>query len=236
LEKQIWEKAVNSGNGHKPNDPSQIQAVILDYGEVLCVRPERHALSSMANVFGIEPTRFFELYGTRRDPYDQGVISAEQYWRDFARRAGAEVNDSLIQQLRSLDTQMWSSTNPEMLQWVAMLDQAGLTTALLSNMQHDMAAYARKNFPWLKHFDHQILSCELQLIKPDPAIFHKSIERIGAKPEEILFIDDRQPNIDSARSTGIAAIRFENTKQLRQELREMKFPVLPAVAEPEEGD
>lgn len=218
---------MNNGNGHKPNDLSRIRAVILDYGEVLCVRPERHTLSRMAQVFGIEPTRFFELYGTRRDPYDQGVISANEYWQDFARRAGAGVNDSLIDQLRSLDTEMWSSTNPEMLQWVAMLDEAGLTTALLSNMQHDMAAYARKNFPWLKHFDHQILSCELRLIKPDPAIFQKSIERIGTKPQEILFVDDRQPNIDAAKSTGIAAIRFENTKQLRDELQEMRFPVLP---------
>lgn len=218
---------MTSGNGHKPNDLSRIRAVILDYGEVLCVRPERHTLERMAKVFGIEPTRFFELYGTSRDPYDQGVISAEQYWQDFAKRAGAGVNDSLIEQLRSLDTEMWSSTNPEMLHWVALLDEAGLATALLSNMQHDMAAYARKNFPWLKHFDHQILSCELRLIKPDPAIFHKSIERIGAKPEEILFIDDRQPNIDGAKSTGIAAIRFENIKQLREDLQEMQFPVLP---------
>jgi len=224
---------MNSGNGHKPNDLSQVRAVILDYGEVLCVRPKRDALSRMAQVFGIEPARFVELYGTSRDPYDQGVISAEQYWRDFARRAGAGMNDSLIEQLRSLDTEMWSSTNPEMLQWVAMLDEAGLTTALLSNMQHDMAAYARKNFPWLKHFDHQILSCELRLIKPNPEIFQKSIECIGAKPQEILFVDDRQPNIDGAKSTGIAAIRFENTTQLRQELRDLRFPVLPPVSESE---
>ena len=218
---------MSNGNGHRPNDLSHIRAVILDYGEVLCARPKRDELSRMARIFGIEPTRFFELYGTSRDPYDQGMITAEQYWKDFARRAVAVVDEPLIEQLRSLDTEMWSATNPEMLKWVAMLDEAGLATALLSNMQHDMAAYARKNFSWLKHFDHQILSCELQLIKPDPAIFQKSIERIGAKPQEILFVDDRQANIDGAKSTGIAAVRFENTKQLREELRELKFPVLP---------
>lgn len=221
---------MKNGNGHRPNDLSKIRAVILDYGEVLCVRPKRDALNRMAEVFGIEPTRFFELYGTSRDPYDQGVISAEVYWESFASRAGVAVDGPLIKQLRSLDTEMWSSLNPDMLNWVAMLDEAGLTTALLSNMQHDMAAYARKNFAWLKHFDHQILSCELRLIKADPAIFHKSIERIGAKPEEILFVDDRQVNIEGARSTGIAAIRFESTNQLREELQETKFSVLPPPA------
>jgi putative hydrolase of the HAD superfamily len=217
-------------NGHKPNDLSQIQAVILDYGEVLCVRPKEDALNRMAAVFGIEPSRFLQLYGTSRDPYDQGMITAAEYWENFALRAGIGVDESLIKRLRTLDTEMWSGTEPAMLQWLAMLDEAGLTTALLSNMQHDMAAYARKNFPWLKHFDHQILSCELQLIKPHPAIFHKSIERIGAKPQEILFVDDRQANIDGARRAGLAAIRFENTKQLSDELRQMKFPVLPPPA------
>ena len=218
---------MNNGNGLKPYEGSQIRAVILDYGEVLCVRPKPDALLPMAKIFGIEPARFFELYGGSRDPYDQGMITPEEYWQDFARRAGVRVDQELIGRLRSLDTEMWSSTNPEMLQWVAMLDESGLTTALLSNMQHDMASHARKNFPWLRHFDHQILSCEVKLIKPDPAIFRESIERIGAKPKEILFVDDRQANIDAAKSTGIAAIRFESTKQLREELRDMKFPVLP---------
>jgi len=218
---------MQDGNGHKPNPGSQIRAVILDYGEVLCERPKPDALYRMAKVFGIELTRFLELYGGSRDPYDQGVMSAEKYWEAFACRADARVDREQIGQLRSLDTKMWSSTNAEMLQWVAMLDEAGLTIALLSNMQHDMAAYARKNFPWLRHFDHQILSCEVKLIKPDPAIFHESIGRIGTRPQEILFVDDRQANVDSARSTGIVAIRFENTEQLREELRKMQFRVLP---------
>lgn len=225
---------MKNGNGHKLDPSSQIRAVILDYGEVLCFRPKPDALHRMAKVFGVEPARFLELYGGSRDPYDQGMITAEEYWEGFARRAGVSFDHKLIQQLRNLDTEMWSSTNPEMLQWVAMLDEAGLTTALLSNMQHDMTAYARKNFPWLTHFDHQILSCELRLIKPDPAIFHESIERIGARPEEILFVDDRQANIDGARSTGITAIRFESTKQLREELRRMKFPVLPPASSAEQ--
>ena len=83
---------MSNGNGHRPNDLSHIRAVILDYGEVLCARPKRDELSRMARIFGIEPTRFFELYGTSRDPYGQGMITAEQYWKDFARRAVAVVD------------------------------------------------------------------------------------------------------------------------------------------------
>jgi len=209
---------------------SQIRAVILDYGEVLCERPKRELLNGMAEVFGVEPAQFLELYKASRDPYDQGKITAEEYWENFAQRAGVSVDRAVIERLRGLDTEMWSGTSPEMLRWVTLLNQAGLTTALLSNMQHDMAAYARKNFAWLGDFDHQILSCEVGLIKPDAAIFRESIERIGTKPQEILFVDDRQANVDGAKSTGIEAIRFEGIKRLREDLEEMGFAVLPEVS------
>jgi len=214
---------------------SGIRAVVLDYGEVLCERPKKDALQRMAHVIGITPDRFFELYGTSRDPYDQGVISPEQYWEDFAERAGAPIDRSVVGQLRNLDTEMWSSTSPEMMEWVDRLNESELTTAVLSNMQHDMAAYARKNFPWFALLDHQILSCEVGLIKPDPAIFHETVKRVGVRPEEALFVDDREANVNAARKTGMLAIRFQSSNQLRNELEQIGFELLPAIRSAEQS-
>lgn len=216
------------GNGNSlEKKGSGIRAVVLDYGEVLCERPKKDALQRMAQVIGIEPHRFFELYGTSRDPYDQGVIGAYEYWKDFANRAGTSIDPSVVKRLRSLDTEMWSSTSPEMMEWVDRLNESELTTAVLSNMQHDMAAYARKNFPWFAHLDYQILPCEVGLIKPDPAIFHETVRRVGVRPEEALFVDDKESNVKAARGTGMVAIRFQSPKQLRGELQQMGFEVLP---------
>jgi putative hydrolase of the HAD superfamily len=181
----------------------------------------------MAKLFGMEPAEFFETYIPSRGPYDQGMVGPEEYWRRFAGRAGVNADDELIAQLRAWDTEMWGEVSEEMTDWLARLDEAGLKTALLSNMQHDMAAYARKSFAWLKHIDEQILSCEVGLIKPDPAIFHLTAERIGVRPEEALLVDDREANIASAKRTGMAGIRFQNLGQLRQELEAIGFGVLP---------
>jgi putative hydrolase of the HAD superfamily len=205
----------------------RIRAVLLDYGEVLCQRPKVEALRGMASELAIDPARFIQLYGTSRDPYDQGVLSAEEYWKDFAHRIGVQVDARTIARLRELDTEMWSVTSAEMTGWVGMLKGAGVITALLSNMQHDMGAYARKNFDWFGTFDHQFLSCEVGLIKPDPAIFQHCIERMGVQAQETLFVDDREPNVSSAKSVGIRAIQFQNVEQLRQELSEVPFTVLP---------
>lgn len=204
-----------------------IRAVLLDYGEVLCQRPKAEALQGMASELGMDPAKFIQFYGTSRDPYDQGVISPEQYWQGFARRIGVNVDARTIARLRELDTEMWSVTTAEMTDWVRMLKDAGVITALLSNMQHDMGAYARKNFDWFEAFDHQFLSCEVGLIKPDPAIFQHCIERMGVQAQQTLFIDDREPNVSSAKRVGIRAIQFQNVEQLRHELREIPFTVLP---------
>jgi putative hydrolase of the HAD superfamily len=211
------------GSGSPP-----IEAVVVDFGEVLCFRPEPAAMGKMAKLFRIAPERFLERYIPTRGPYDQGLLTPEEYWMDFARNVGVRIDEALIEELRTMDTAMWSRIDVEMTAWVEQLHKAGMTTALLSNMQHDMAAHARKNFDWLRHFDHQLLSCELRLIKPDAAIFRRAIERIGVRPQGMLFVDDREANVEAARAVGIRAIQFESTEQLRSELREMGFAFVPA--------
>lgn len=221
-----------SGNNDSDGTPVPIRAVILDYGEVLCFQPAPEALGRMAKTFQIEPERFLESYIPTRGPYDQGLLSAEEYWANFARDAGVEIDAALIETLRTWDTGMWSRINVEMIDWLEQLRAAGLTTALLSNMQFDMAAHARENFSWFAHFDHQILSCEIKLIKPDAAIFRHTVERIGVRPEEALFVDDREANIEAARKVGLNAVRFESVGQLWEDLRKMRFKILPRDGRP----
>jgi putative hydrolase of the HAD superfamily len=219
-----------SGDNHQSGSRSlPIRAVILDYGEVLCFAPEPETMGRMAAIFRIEPEHFMERYVPTRGPYDQGLLTAEEYWRKFARDAGVEVDAAQIETLRTWDTRMWSRINAEMIEWARELRAAGVRTALLSNMQHDMAAHARRNFAWLSDFEHQILSCELRLIKPDPAIFEHTIQRLDVKPGEALLVDDREANVEAARTTGLQAIRFQSAERLRGELRGMGFVVLPGM-------
>src|SRR5260370_1692958 len=206
---------------------ARIRAVMLDYGQVLCLRREPGAIHKMAEAFQIEPSRFLECYASSRGPYDQGLVSAEGYWRTFARSAEVEIDEGLIRQLRVWDTEMWSRINADMTDWLEKLYRAGLTTALLSNMETDMAIYARENFAWLDYFHHQIFSCDVGLIKPDPAIFHECIRRVRVRAHEALFVDDRQENVDAAEANGIMAIRFESVEQLRRELQNSGFQILP---------
>ncbi len=148
-----------------------ISAVILDYGEVLCFRPSPEALACMAGIFGIGVDNFLPIYRSSRNPYDRGDLTAHAYWAEFARRAGVTIRSHEIENLRRMDMEMWSGVNQEMTEWLARIHSRGFRTAILSNMQTDMAAHVRNNFAWLRHIDHQVFSCEVRSIKPDPLIY-----------------------------------------------------------------
>ena len=54
------------------------------------------------------------------------------------------------------------------------------------------------------YFDKIYLSYELHELKPSEAIFRKMIAAGGMRPEETLFIDDGQKNVDAAQRLGFA--------------------------------
>jgi putative hydrolase of the HAD superfamily len=205
-----------------------VRAVILDYGEVLCFLPTLDAIARMARIFHIDPQSFLPIYTQSRAPYDRGDLLPEEYWHAFASQAGATLSGDLIEELRRWDVEMWSRTNGPMILWLENLRSAGLKTAILSNMPVDMVTHVRRNFPWMKHFDHQIFSADVRRIKPEPAIYEYSLDALKVPASEVLFVDDRDVNLEQARAAGMRGIRFRSVNQLRDDLHALGFNVLPA--------
>jgi len=65
------------------------------------------------------------------------------------------------------------------------------------------------------------ISCDDGLKKPDEKAFELILQRLGVKPEESVFIDDKQENLDAAKKLGMKIALFENNKQFFSCLREM---------------
>ena len=56
------------------------------------------------------------------------------------------------------------------------------------------------------YFDGIVTSFEARSIKPDAKIFHTVVEKLGLKPEETLFLDDSQKNLDAAAQLGFQTL------------------------------
>lgn len=207
----------------------KINAVILDYGEVLCHRASDEEFNRLAKVFRVDENSFRTLWEKNRGAFDRGDISAEAYWTALATDAGAGISDEQLEQIYKWDIEMWANVNAQMVQWLRQLRQAGIKTGLLSNMHPTMISHLRDNFDWLDLFDFITFSAEVRLIKPDAAIYQHTLRGLGAKAEETLFVDDREINVKGARDLGIHAVQFRSLDQLRNDLDAMGFPILPGI-------
>jgi putative hydrolase of the HAD superfamily len=84
----------------------------------------------------------------------------------------------------------------------------------------DLLRYMRQSldFGWLAGFSQLTWSCELGMVKPNPAIYTYTCEKLGVAPDEALFLDDKPENVRGAEEVGMQAILFTSANELRMEL------------------
>jgi putative hydrolase of the HAD superfamily len=205
-----------------------LQAVIFDYGEVLSGPPDPEAHRKLLAISGVSEEPFEKAYWAHRLDYDADILNGQTYWQTVARDTGGEFTAQQIVQLLEVDARMWMNLNPAMMAWIPRIKAAGFRLGILSNMGHGVLEHLRTSFSWLSQFDQLTWSCELGVVKPDPAIYLHTIKKLNVKPEQALFIDNLQRNIAGAEEVGLRAALFENAEQLQRDLKRRGFP-LPAL-------
>src|SRR5207248_1342531 len=91
--------------------------------------------------------------------------------------------------------------------------------AFLSNSNEIHAEVIPAQFAGLFQKDDPfVFSHRLKCAKPDPEIFRRALEMIGATPQQTIFIDDLLENVLAARALGMRAFQFTDARSLTQEL------------------
>ena len=198
----------------------KIEAVIFDYGGVLCFHPPDEQIGELAARAGAPHARFVETYWALRFEYDRGDVTYVEYWREFGRRVGRDYSERDIDEFVQLDVAFWLHVDQRMVEWARSLRRAGRKVALLSNMPRELGEHMKSQFAWLRDFDHLTLSYEVRAAKPEPAIYRDAVEGLGVAPEKALFLDDRAENVEAARAFGLRAARFESAEAFRSSARE----------------
>ena len=96
---------------------------------------------------------------------------------------------------------------------------AGYKLLLLSNTDPERFGFVLRTFPALRLFDGYVLSYELKLLKPDPAIYLAAAHAAGCEPGDCAFIDDMEENVNAAIATGLAGIHYLPETDLAAKLR-----------------
>ncbi len=194
-----------------------MEAVIFDYGGVLCSFPTDNQVEDLAAATGANGD-FLENYWLERLQYDKGMTAAE-YWNRFGSRIGRTYTDEQIAGFADRDVRFWLHYDRRMIEWALSLKKR-FKVGLLSNMPRELGEYMRRHTPWLNDFDHVTLSYEIGAIKPNPEIYLYSCRGLGVEPGQALFLDDRPENVRGAKEAGLRAELFQSAEAFSRLVRE----------------
>lgn len=208
-----------------------LRAVLFDYGMVLSTPQVLSSHQTLVEIFALGPEIFDRCYWASRHAYDAGHYTGETYWQKVASDARISLTAQQIENLIETDILMWSGINAPMLEWARSVGRAGFKTGILSNIGFELATALENKFSWVAEFKYTIWSCRVASAKPDPYIFQCAQEKLQVAPQEILFIDDREENIQAARKAGFLGIVFKDIHQLERDLKTQGLSdVLPKIS------
>ena len=90
---------------------------------------------------------------------------------------------------------------------------------LLSNTEAFHFEHLRPQLPILARFDSLVVSHEIGVAKPDPAIFREALRRAGTRPEATAYFDDVPRYVEASRALGIEGRLFTDAAAFERDLR-----------------
>jgi len=195
-----------------------ITTIFFDIGGVLLTDGWGHdSRRAAAEKFGLD----WEEYSDRHEKVGHAIetnrMSLEQYLdrtifyrpREFSRE---EFRAFIFAQ---------SQPKPESIEIVTQL--AGSKKYFLATINNEILelnVYRLEHFGLRRYFPIFFSSCFLGLRKPDEAIYRLVLQVTQQTPDQCIFIDDREVNLECPRELGMSTILFRDVERLRSELQQ----------------
>ncbi len=194
-----------------------IKAVIFDWGGVLIDHPIPAIKAYCARYLRVPERELGDAVEKFRDDFARGTIPEDEFWEKVCAEAGAPKPD--IESLWGEAFRNSYSEKQEIFSLASSLRKNGYKIGFLSNTEiPGVKIFQEKNY---NVFDVTVFSCLEGTIKPDRRLYEIALERLGVKPEEAVFIDDRPTNIKGAKEVGMKAILFKNIHHLKKKLESL---------------
>lgn len=197
-----------------------IKNIILDIGNVLIPFSWKKHLASFGFSEEIQ-ARLADAVFQNDDwnEIDRGVLTKEELLLRFIENdPGIEKEIRMIMENISGTVGAYPYTNT----WIPELHSMGYRVYLLSNFSDQQLHDSREKLKFIDQADGALLSFRYRIIKPDDAIYQKLFELFDLKPEECLFFDDRQENIDGAIRNGMKGVLFTGYEAAMEKIKEEK--------------
>lgn len=197
-------------------------AVVFDIGKVLIEWDPRHLYRDlfdgdedlMEHFLGTVCTHEWNQEQDRGRPWDEAVrlLAAEHPHCAELIRAYDECWDMMVP--GPIDG------TPEILDALKSRD---VPVYSITNFSSAKFERSKRRFDFLTRFDGIVVSGEVGLLKPDPAIYHHLFDTYALDPADLYFIDDSLPNVETARALGMTAHHFSGAGALQRDLESLNL-------------
>ena len=162
-----------------------------------------------------ELLELFEAPGSYRD-MERGTASFADFYETIREGAGYRGSS---QEFQALWSDFFDGPIPGIEQIIEEVRKR-YRVAFLSNSNEVHAEVIPRTFAGLfRKDDRFIFSYRFHCAKPDPELYRRALEVVGALPQQIVFIDDLLENVHAARALGMHAIQFQDSAGLLKTLR-----------------
>ena len=207
----------------------QLRALVVDWGGVL-TEPLDDALRSWAMLDGIDVEHYAEVMRSWLGPHqgklarenpvaalERGEIEVPHFEQQLAARLSEVAGHDIAAQglLQRMFDQFEHA--PAMAGLVLRARRAGLRTGLLSNSWGN--EYPREG--WDEMFDAVVISGEVGMRKPEPAIFAHVLSLLDARAEETVFVDDLAYNVEAAQELGLVGVHHTSYETTATQLQQL---------------
>lgn len=198
--------------------------ILFDVGGVLLTNGWDHRERAAAvEGFGLDKASFEARHATVVDAWEKGEISRDAYLdtavfnepRPFSRE---DFFSFILAQSKILPDGALGIL-------AELAASKSCMVGCLNNEARETNDYRFATYGLRQYFNVAFSSCYVGLRKPHVEIFRRAIDILGGPAERILFIDDRQENVDGALQAGMRGIRFEGERQMREQLKGLEIAI-----------
>jgi len=197
---------------------SSIQAVIFDLGNVLIDFDYHIAINRISQFTDKSPKQIFGLFFDSQLTalFEEGKISPNDFFLRVKEMLNLKLDYESFLPIWN-DIFFLSPKNLQVYNLARLLNK-NYPLALLSNINVLHLDYIKKKFSVFDHFENIIASCDMKMRKPDPLIYQKTLDTLGALPQNTFYTDDRPELVESANRLGLKGFVFKGVAQLNKDI------------------
>ncbi len=196
-----------------------IKAITFDLDGVYFINGKTNFISNLQKL-GVteeEAKRVFLQSDQMNKLYKEGKMTDQEFWSWAAKEWKL---DKTPNELMKLLIDGYEVDN-NVVAVVMKVKEKGYKTLICSNNFPARINGLQERFKFLDNFDAWALSYEVEATKPSTKIFQELINKSVVKPEEIVFADDNNDNLEGAKQVGIQTFLYEGFDKFLEKLQDL---------------